>query len=106
MKLMDDKDFILAKSDPDSLLTALSLTVKDRREHLELSQSELARRSGLHRSYIGDFEQGTRNISVKNLRKLAIALEVKASELLGLAENRLEIDNKLPNLQNQVSTAK
>lgn len=73
----------------DQLVFALSLILRDRREALNVSQSDLARRSGLHRSYIGDLERGSRNISVKNLSRLAVALDLSASKLLTLAEKKM-----------------
>jgi transcriptional regulator with XRE-family HTH domain len=76
----------------DQLVFALSLILRERREALDVSQSDLARRSGLHRSYIGDLERGSRNISVKNLSRLSEALEVPASKILGLAEKRMASD--------------
>lgn len=76
----------------DQLVFALSLILRERREFLEISQSDLARKSGLHRSYIGDLERGSRNISVKNLSRLASALEVPASKVLSMAEKRMAAD--------------
>lgn len=76
----------------DQLVFALSLILRERRESLEISQSDLARKSGLHRSYIGDLERGSRNISVKNLSRLSSALEVPASKVLGMAEKRMVAD--------------
>ena len=76
----------------DQLVFALSLILRERRETLEISQSDLARKSGLHRSYIGDLERGSRNISVKNLSRLASALEVPASKVLAMAEKRMAAD--------------
>ena len=76
----------------DQLVFALSLILRERRESLEISQSDLARKSGLHRSYIGDLERGSRNISVKNLSRLSSALEVPASKVLGMAEKRMAAD--------------
>lgn len=66
----------------DSLLTALSGVVRRRREQLDLSQEQIALRSGLHRTYISDIERGARNLSIKNLHRLAVALEMRASELI------------------------
>lgn len=65
------------------------MVLRDRRETLGISQSDLARRSGLHRSYIGDLERGARNLSVRNLSRLASALELHASKALSQAEKKL-----------------
>jgi transcriptional regulator with XRE-family HTH domain len=46
------------------------------------SQIDLANRSGLDRTYIGGIERGERNISIKNIIKIAKALGVHPSELL------------------------
>ncbi len=73
----------------DDLIMALSIAVRDRRAELKVSQSELARRSGLHRSYIGDLERGTRNISIRNLSKLAVALQISPWGLLKIAEEKV-----------------
>ena len=85
----------LSKIDHELLVLALCQAVRDRRETLQVSQSELARRSGLHRSYIGDVERGSRNVSVKNLSRLATALELSASELMSSAETKLSSEGGL-----------
>ena len=72
-----------------SLLTALSHTVRERRESLRLSQEEVAHRARLHRTYISDIERGARNLSLKSLVDLARALELSTSELIITAEERL-----------------
>lgn len=46
-----------------------------------LSQDELAERTGTHRTYIGSIERGTGNPSLKNIRNLAIALDISLEEL-------------------------
>ncbi len=45
------------------------------------SQMALALRSGIDRTYIGGVERGERNISLKNIEKLANALGVSVEEL-------------------------
>jgi transcriptional regulator with XRE-family HTH domain len=70
----------------ERLLSALSRTLQARREYLGMSQEEVATKAGLHRTYISDIERGARNLSVKNLSRLAEALDMNASNLLQAAE--------------------
>ncbi len=56
--------------------------VRKRRKELGLTQEKLAKASGLHRTYIAGIEAGKRNISLKNLEKLAKALKVNPDDLL------------------------
>ena len=46
-----------------------------------LSQEKLALLSGLHRTYIGAIERGERNVSFKNIEKIAKTLKVNLEEL-------------------------
>ena len=48
----------------------------------KLTQEELAEVAGMHFTYVGQIERGIRNPSLVNLHRLAIALRVKAGELL------------------------
>jgi DNA-binding XRE family transcriptional regulator len=57
------------------------VAVKMRRYELKVSQEELAERAGLHRTYVGDIERGSRNVSLENIEKLAVALELSLSDL-------------------------
>lgn len=81
----------MENSEYDTLVLALCEVIRDNRKKRNLSQSELSRRSGLHRSYIGDLERGARNLSVKNMFRLAAALDISATELVKMAE--LRVDN-------------
>ena len=65
---------------------ALGRAVRDLRLGHGISQEDLAHLSGMHRTYLGGIERGERNISYANLKKLADALRVPASELLARAE--------------------
>jgi transcriptional regulator with XRE-family HTH domain len=61
--------------------------VRSRRRALGLSQERLARRCGLHWTFVGQVERGRRNLSLHNALKLAAGLGVELAELVrGLRE--------------------
>jgi transcriptional regulator with XRE-family HTH domain len=45
------------------------------------SQEELAEKSGLHRTYVGDIERLERNVSVDNIERLAAAFNIPVKDL-------------------------
>jgi len=55
--------------------------VKVRREELDLTQEDLAEKAGIHRTYLSDIERGSRNVSLLNIERLAMALSLSLSEL-------------------------
>ncbi len=61
----------------------LGQTVRRRRQALGFSQEELAWRADLHRTYVTDVERGARNLTMSTIDRLARALEVPLSSLLG-----------------------
>jgi len=56
--------------------------LKEIRINKNISQEELAFRSGLHRTYISSIERGQRNISIVNIKKIADALDIDILDLL------------------------
>ena len=54
--------------------------IKELREQKEMSQKDLSYSADLDRSYIASVENGKRNISIVNIEKVAIALEVSLKE--------------------------
>lgn len=57
------------------------------REAAELTQQQLAEIADLHTNYVSSVERGERNLSLVNIVRLAIALQVSPAMLIGtLAE--------------------
>lgn len=54
--------------------------IKELRIKNNLTQEKLADRSGVHYTYIGAVERGTKNISLKNIEKVAKGLGVSLAE--------------------------
>lgn len=73
----------------ERMIAELGMVLQERRTRLHMSQSDLAEASRFHRSYISDVERGARNISVKNLSRLALALDIPISTVLVQVEKRL-----------------
>ena len=65
---------------------AFGAAVREKRRSTGVSQEALADACGLHRTYIGGIERGERNVSLVNMAKLADALGVKLSQLVGAME--------------------
>lgn len=61
---------------------AFGQAVKKLRLAKGLSQEKLAELAEIHRTYIGDVERGTRNVSLVNMTKIAAALGVPLSRVI------------------------
>ena len=59
---------------------AVGKRVKELRNKIGISQEELADRAQLDRTYITSVECGRRNISIVNIEKLTIALNISLNE--------------------------
>jgi len=59
----------------------LGQAIRHQRESMGFSQESFADEVGLHRTYIGSIERGERNLSLRNIIKIAKALGMKPSEL-------------------------
>ena len=60
----------------------VGLNIRKIREDKGLSQEKLAALADLHRTYIGQIERGEKNIGLRNLEKIARALEVDIKDFL------------------------
>jgi transcriptional regulator with XRE-family HTH domain len=65
-----------------NILIKFGNKVRKERKRLGLSQEELASRAGMHRTYIGMVERAEKNITLKNIEKIAMALQVSIKDLL------------------------
>lgn len=72
----------LFKDDELEVLHEIGKRLKVFRKSSGLTQEMLAAKAGFSRSYYSDIETGKRNISILNLCKLTIALNISLSELL------------------------
>jgi len=52
------------------------------RKERGLSQEDLAEAAGVHRTYIGMIERGEKNVTIYNIERIALALEVRPGTLL------------------------
>jgi transcriptional regulator with XRE-family HTH domain len=61
-------------------------TIQGLRKAAGYSQESFADEVGVHRTYMGAVERGEKNISLRNLERIAEALGIRTSELLRRAE--------------------
>lgn len=64
-----------------SLLEQFGRKVRRYRLRKKLSQEKLAELADLHRTYIGQIETGKRNVALRNVAKIAKALNVPIKDL-------------------------
>lgn len=64
----------------------LGYAIKKLRTNNSISQEKFALSIGMDRTYFSSVESGKRNISLKNIEKIAKGLNVTVSELFSLAE--------------------
>ena len=77
-----DGSLVAKETSMDSIVDRVGLRIRIAREERGLSQEELGTLAGLHRAYIGQIERGEKNIGLKNLERIAKALDVETRWLL------------------------
>lgn len=70
-----------------SLQRILADNLKRVRAERGYSQEKLAEIVDLHRTYISGIERGTRNVSLRNIEKIARALDLPVIDLLTESED-------------------
>ena len=66
------------------VLVKFGSKVRERRLSLDLSQEELASRAGVHRTYVGMVERAEKNVTLRNIERIANALELSLDQLMHL----------------------
>ena len=64
-----------------NILSQFGNKVREERRKKGWSQEELATHAGLHRTYIGMIERAEKNVTLKNISKIANALELEIVDL-------------------------
>ena len=64
-------------------------TIRKLRISKGISQETYADLCNLHRTYISDIELGKRNVSLENIERIAIALQVPITKLFEEVENEI-----------------
>jgi transcriptional regulator with XRE-family HTH domain len=78
------------RSDPTPL-ARLGYAVHLQRARLRISQGEAAKRSGMHRNYIGAIERGEINPTYDTLLRLSRGLDLPLHELVEQATATIEV---------------
>lgn len=67
--------------------------VKDLRKNIGLSQEKFALKINMDRTYLASVEAGNRNISLRNIEKIADGFDMSISELFEGVENEKKQEN-------------
>lgn len=66
---------------PDDIKHAFGKNLRRIRMEKKISQETLAFLSGIDRTYVSGIERGKRNVSLVNIKRIAVALNVDIKEL-------------------------
>jgi transcriptional regulator with XRE-family HTH domain len=73
---------VLNTMNSENILEIFGRNVQKYRKKKEISQEKLAEIAGVHRTYVGMIERAEKNITLRNMEKIANALSVKIKDLL------------------------
>jgi transcriptional regulator with XRE-family HTH domain len=68
--------------DSKNILEIFGRNVQKYRKGRQVSQEKLAELAGVHRTYVGMIERAEKNITLRNMEKIAKALNVEIKDLL------------------------
>jgi transcriptional regulator with XRE-family HTH domain len=75
-----------------SFYKSFAMLMREKREEMDLSQGDLAKRTNLTRSAISKIESGQYNVLAHNLLMIAIALHIPLQELRKLTRTAMAGD--------------
>jgi transcriptional regulator with XRE-family HTH domain len=79
--------------------------VRTHRQRLGISQETLAQLSGVHWTFVGQVERGTRNLSLHNIIKLAVGLDVDPAVLItGIGASAVPHEERAPSEADRIRT--
>ena len=76
------------------VLHRLGSRIRELRIKADLTQEQLAERADLHPTYLGGIERGERNLSLRNLAKLAAAFQVPLKTLVEFGEEEFHLTSQ------------
>jgi transcriptional regulator with XRE-family HTH domain len=68
--------------DSKNILEIFGANVQKYRKEKQISQEKLAELAGVHRTYVGMIERAEKNITLRNMEKIAKALNMEIKNLL------------------------
>jgi transcriptional regulator with XRE-family HTH domain len=74
------------ENDLNNINVLFGLRVRQLRIERGLSQEQLGYDCGLHRTYVGQIERAEKNITLRNIAKIAKHLEVNIAELMDFSQ--------------------
>jgi len=66
----------------NNIRTKLGDRIREERTKRNLSQEQLAEMVGVNRNYIGMIERAERSVSLENVEKIAVVLNIKVRDLM------------------------
>lgn len=68
-------------NEPEKIFIIIGNRIRSYRRNKNLTQEQLAEKTGLHHTYIGIIERGERTTTLANIIKIVDALEISLEEL-------------------------
>jgi transcriptional regulator with XRE-family HTH domain len=79
---------IMKDYDLNDINVLFGLRLRQLRLQKGMTQEQLGYECGLHRTYVGQIERAEKNITLKNIEKIAKNLDVNITELLDFSKIR------------------